>query len=81
VYYQTYDVTSLLTKSGNAIGAILADGWYAGYLGFGKKREHYGDKPRLCVQLEIEYADGTRETIATDSSWKQRMARSSKRIS
>jgi len=70
VYYQSYDVTDLLTKSGNAVGAILADGWYAGYLGFGKKREHYGSEPRLLVQLEIEYADGTRQTIATDESWK-----------
>jgi alpha-L-rhamnosidase len=70
VYYQTYDVTDLLTRSGNAIGAILADGWYAGYVGFGRKRELYGDKPRLCVQLEIEYADGSRQTVATDKSWK-----------
>jgi alpha-L-rhamnosidase len=70
VYYQTYDVTDLLTKSGNTIGAILADGWYAGYLGFGKKREHYGSEPRLFVQLEIEHTDGTRQTVATDESWK-----------
>ena len=70
VYYQSYDVTNLLTRGGNAVGAILADGWYAGYIGFGKKREHYGDKPRLCVQLEIEYTDGSRQTIATGKSWK-----------
>jgi len=70
VYYQSYDVTHLLTRGGNAVGAILADGWYAGYIGFGKKREHYGDKPRLCVQLEIEYTDGSRQTIATGKSWK-----------
>ena len=70
VYYQTYDVTDLLTKSGNTVGAILADGWYAGYLGFGKKREHYGSEPRLFVQLEIEYTDGSRQTVATDKSWK-----------
>ncbi len=70
VYYQTYDVTDLIAKGGNAIGAILADGWYAGYLGFGKKREHYGDKPRISAQLEIEYADGTRQTVVTDGSWK-----------
>ncbi|UCF15135.1 MAG: family 78 glycoside hydrolase catalytic domain [Phycisphaerales bacterium] len=69
-YYQTYDVTDLLGKDGNAIGAILADGWYAGYLGFGKKREHYGDKPRLSTQLEIEYTDGSMETVVTDNSWK-----------
>ena len=70
VYYQTYDVTNLIAQSGNAIGAILADGWYAGYLGFGKKREHYGDKPRVSAQLEIEYTDGDRQTIVTDKSWK-----------
>jgi len=70
VYYQSYDVTNLLARGGNAIGAILADGWYAGYLGFGKKREHYGSEPRLFVQLEIEYADGSRETVVTDKSWK-----------
>jgi len=70
VYYQTYDVTNLLKSGDNAIGAILADGWYAGYLGFGKKREHYGSKPRLFVQLEVEYADGTRQTVVTDKSWK-----------
>ena len=70
VYYQSYDVTGLLTKSGNTIGAILADGWYAGYLGFGKKREHYGSMPRLFLQLEIEHTDGTRQVVMTDESWK-----------
>jgi alpha-L-rhamnosidase len=70
VYYQSYDVTDLLTRSGNIIGAILADGWYAGYIGYRNQREHYGDKPRLSAQLEIEYTDGTRETIVTDESWK-----------
>ena len=70
VYYQTYDVTDLLVDGDNAVGAILADGWYAGYLGFGKKREHYGSKPRLFIQLEVEYTDGSRQTVVTDKSWK-----------
>ena len=70
VYYQSYDVTNLLKPGGNAIGGILADGWYAGYIGFGKKREHYGDKPRLLVQLEVEYTDSGRQTVTTDTSWK-----------
>ncbi len=70
VYYQTYDVTNLIRKGDNAIGAILGDGWYAGYLGFGRKRELYGSEPRLFVQLEVEYADGGRETVVTDGSWK-----------
>ncbi len=70
VYYQTYDVTGLVKQGGNAIGAVLADGWYAGYIGFGKKREHYGSEPRLLVQLEIEYADGNKKTVVTDGTWK-----------
>ncbi|MBN1417212.1 MAG: family 78 glycoside hydrolase catalytic domain [Planctomycetes bacterium] len=70
VYYDTYDVTDLVRQGKNAIGALLADGWYSGYIGWGRKRDHFGDKPRLRVQLEIEYADGKRETIATDGSWR-----------
>jgi len=72
VYYQTYEVTDLIKNGSNAIGAILADGWYAGYLGFGKKREHYGNKPRLFVQLEIEYENGQIQKVVTDSTWKAR---------
>ncbi len=70
VYYQTYEVTDLIKKGSNAMGAILADGWYAGYLGFGKKREHYGSKPRLFVQLEIEYENGHIQKVVTDGTWK-----------
>jgi alpha-L-rhamnosidase len=70
VYYQTYDVTKLVEKGDNAIGVILADGWYAGFVGFGQKRENYGSNPRLWLQLEIEYNDGTRKTIVTGKSWK-----------
>jgi len=70
IYYQTYEVTDLIKKGNNAIGAILADGWYAGYLGFGKKREHYGSTPRLFVQLEIEYENGQIRKVVTDGTWK-----------
>jgi alpha-L-rhamnosidase len=34
IAYQTYDVTSLLAEGENVLGAILADGWYAGFYGF-----------------------------------------------
>src|SRR5258708_124364 len=32
--YQTFDVTGLLHEGRNAIGAMLADGWYRGRPGF-----------------------------------------------
>ncbi len=55
VYYQTYDVTDLLRADGpNAIGGILAGGWYYGAPNW----LFYGDRPRLFGQLELEMADG-----------------------
>lgn len=69
--YQTYDVTNLLQEGENAIGAMLADGWYRGRLGFGGGvRNIYGDKLALLAQLEITYADGRTERIRSDESWR-----------
>ncbi|MBN1417445.1 MAG: family 78 glycoside hydrolase catalytic domain, partial [Planctomycetes bacterium] len=76
VQYQVYDVTPLLREGENAIGAILADGWYAGRIGIshvmpGKPvRGFYGTKLRLLAQLEIDFADGTRQTVVSDGSWR-----------
>jgi len=68
--YQTYDVTDLLRQGDNALGVILAPGWYSGYVGFGKNRRHYGAHPCLLAQLSIDYTDGTIETVASDGSWR-----------
>ena len=69
IQYQTYDITSML-KNQNAIGAVLADGWYRGNLGWSEKGGYYGDKLALLVQLRITYTDGTSEIIGSDNSWK-----------
>ena len=69
--YQSFDVTDLLHKGRNAIGAILGDGWYRGRFGFdGGRRNIYGDRLALLAQLEITYANGTMEQIVTDESWR-----------
>lgn len=68
--YQVYDVTGLLQQGANAIGATLGDGWYRGVLAWGDNRNHYGTRLALLMQLEVQYADGSREVIATDGSWK-----------
>ncbi|MFT3949516.1 MAG: family 78 glycoside hydrolase catalytic domain [Agriterribacter sp.] len=72
VQYQTYDVTNMLVTGDNVIGAMLADGWYAGVLfTHGKpQRGNYGFDRRLLAQLEIEFTDGSTDIIATDESWK-----------
>jgi len=69
VFYETYDVTSLIQPGANALGVILGNGWY--YL-----QDHLADTqvwydtPRLLAQLEILYSDGRTQSIASDSSWK-----------
>ncbi|MCP5114596.1 MAG: alpha-L-rhamnosidase, partial [bacterium] len=45
--YQTYDVTAQLKSGRNAIGVMLGDGWYRGFLGRVKRRAGYGRRPAL----------------------------------
>ncbi|GAA5206253.1 glycoside hydrolase family 78 protein [Microbacterium kyungheense] len=69
--YYTYDVTDLVQPGANALGAWLGDGWYRGRLGWrGGFRNVYGYDQSFLGQLELTYADGTRETVATDLSWR-----------
>ena len=70
VYYRAYDVTDQMLAGKNAVGVMLADGWYSGYVAFEHKRDRYGKNPRAAVELRVEYADGTTESIKTDSSWR-----------
>jgi len=77
-HYRTHDVTPLVRAGANRIGAIVAEGWYSGYVGYGllvgygphrAGRCFYGKTPALLAQLEIEYTDGSRLMVATDKSW------------
>jgi alpha-L-rhamnosidase len=68
--YQVYDVTAFLRVGSNVLGASLGNGWYKGRIGFGSQHNFYGDTRGLLLQLEVEYTDGTKETINTDERWK-----------
>ena len=70
VQYQTYDVTDLLKKGDNAIGVMLGDGWYRGFIAFRGNRNAYGDHIGLLCQLEVTDEDGKTVTIKSDSEWK-----------
>lgn len=65
VYWRANDVTARVRTGTNVLGAILADGWYSGYVGYGQQRDHYGCHPRWAAQLHLEYADGSTDVIAT----------------
>ena len=69
VRYQAYDVTALLKRGDNAIGALLANGWYSGHIGNGGY-QIFGKVPAFLAQLEVTYKDGRTERVVTDGSWK-----------
>ena len=68
VHYQVYDVLEYLNDGPNTLGAILGDGWYCGYVAW-CGRQLYGDRPKFLAQLEISFADGTRQIVATGPTW------------
>ncbi len=68
--YQTYDVTGLLRAGDNAIGAMLGDGWFRGYMGFEGGRNGYGDRLALICELHLDYADGSSDVILSDGQWR-----------
>ena len=77
VYFNAYDVTDMLKKGNNAVGVTLAGGRYTTVRYNEKEMEwgglthamHYGT-PRLLLQLEVTYTDGSKKLIVSDKSWK-----------
>ena len=52
VYYVTYDIGSYLTEQANSIVIPVAPGWMG--------------TPRLRIQIEVTYQDGTHEILTSD---------------
>jgi alpha-L-rhamnosidase len=68
--YQVYDVTSLLKNGLNAVGVALGNGWYRGIIGFGNNINVYGSDIALLFQLNIQYSDGTTDSVISNENWK-----------
>lgn len=70
--YLSYDVTHLIQQGVNALGVLLGNGWYnhqstaVWYF----HEAPWRARPKFCLDLRLEYEDGTLETISTDRSWK-----------
>ncbi|MEN6407816.1 MAG: family 78 glycoside hydrolase catalytic domain [Thermoguttaceae bacterium] len=75
VFYSTYDVTSRIVQGRNCLGLVAGNGWYNPlpmkmFGRFNLRNYLTVGRPRVLAQLEIELADGTRQIIATDDTWK-----------
>ena len=75
VLYSTYDVTTQLQGGTNALGLMIGNGWYnplpLRMWGAINPRDALAiGEPRAILQLVVEFADGTTQTVTTDESWK-----------
>ncbi|HEY9375483.1 MAG TPA: family 78 glycoside hydrolase catalytic domain, partial [Jiangellaceae bacterium] len=67
---QTYDVTALLREGRNALGVILADGWFRGEIGISRAADQWGKRTGLLIQLDLTFADGTHRSVGTGPGWR-----------
>ena len=68
VLYETFDVTREVAQGRNAIGLMLGNGRYYAPRDDGRTR-NFGF-PKAIVQLNIEFEDGSRQSVVSDESWK-----------
>jgi len=69
VYYTTYDIGAMLKTGNNVFGVMLGKGFYNTA---GDRRVHgvHVDRPlKVIAQAHIELADGSVQTIVTDTLW------------
>ena len=66
VMYLSYDITEMLKRGENVIGAIPGNGFYNVN---SRWMESFGS-PRFIGQIYITYADGTEDIIVSDRTWK-----------
>lgn len=78
MHVATDDVTQLIRKGRNALEIHLAEGWFAGRIGFFEQRGVYGDRPSALGQLELTAASGRRTTVPTDADWEWKMGPASR---
>jgi len=72
--YETYDVTDYLNTGTNAIGVMLGNGWFSTPQDVIEQSpaplRKYADRPKLILQLNLKFSDGTDMSVSTDESWK-----------
>jgi alpha-L-rhamnosidase len=67
----TYDVTDLVREGENVLGAMLADGWFRGRIGFGGGVwDYYGRDVALLAQLEVSTDGWAYDVVPLAEQWR-----------
>ncbi|HNT34063.1 MAG TPA: glycoside hydrolase family 78 protein, partial [bacterium] len=72
VFYVAWDVTDLLQKGSNAIGVMLGGGWFhvATPELFGFEKAPWTAPPKLRLEMDMAFPDGTNRVLGSDTTWK-----------
>ena len=70
--YRSHDVTDIVSRAGDELvmGLALGNGWFRGRLTWNGDRAFYGTELAGFAQLEVEFADGHRQVVGTDETWR-----------
>ncbi|WP_448628346.1 family 78 glycoside hydrolase catalytic domain [Geodermatophilus sp. URMC 64] len=67
---QTVDVTAAVREGRNALGVVLADGWFRGQTGITRADRQWGDRLALLAQLHLVHSDGEVTVVGTGPGWR-----------
>jgi alpha-L-rhamnosidase len=71
VKYNTFDVTPLISQGDNAIGVVLGNGrYFTMRQNYKPYKIHTFGYPKMLLQVEIEYTDGSGQVVVSDDTWK-----------
>ena len=71
ILYNTFDVTQNLKAGKNAIAAVLGNGrFFTMRQNYKPQKWHNFGFPKMMLQLEVEYTDGSKQIISSDATWK-----------
>ena len=71
VMYNTFDVTQNLKQGNNTVATILGNGrFFTMRQNYKPQKWHNFGFPKMLLQLEIEYTDGTKQILGSDATWK-----------
>ena len=71
ILYNTFDVTENLATGKNAIAAVLGNGrFFTMRQNYKPQKWHNFGFPKMMLQLEVEYTDGTKQIVSSDATWK-----------
>jgi len=67
--YATFDITDHVAAGQNAVGVVLSNGRYFAPRSQNPVPMHSYGTPRMVAVLQMEYSDGSADTVVTDTSW------------